>query len=412
MCYFEYASSRVLPIGLFVTLFNRFPLFILLFANLVLAAPKTISFADDIAVLGKHFQPIVLSQGQAKIVLLAELQGRVMTSTAKGEQGSSLGWFNRKLIANNSVSNNSALGGEDRLWFGPETGQYALFFKPGKARTVENIHVPAAFSTQPFLLTAQTQQQATFKQALTLQNHHGFIFEFDVERTISLFDNTSIEQNLGIELENVDAVGFKAETMICNTSTKTWATETGLISIWDLGAFPPGKQNTVVIPLKKPLSEVISYFSPTLNSHTQIEPTHVYYRADANYMNKIGIPPENAKPIIGAYDAARNLLTIVTFNFEDKPENIYVNSVWYPENYQAYQGDVINIFNDGKSGDEGPFGPFYEIESSSNAKTLKPNEKQYHFQSTYHFVGERDLLNNIAVKLLNTSLGKINKVFE
>ena len=109
--------------------------------------PKGIMFKDDVAFLKQHTQPVVLSgaDGRAKVAVNPDLQGRVMTSTAAGDDGLSFGWINRELLA--SKQNNAhmnAFGGEDRFWLGPEGGQFSIFFKKERAVQSRQLVHPAA----------------------------------------------------------------------------------------------------------------------------------------------------------------------------------------------------------------------------------------------------------------------------
>ena len=89
----------------------------------------------------------------------------------------------------------------------------------------------------------------------------------------------------------------------------------------------------------------------------------------------------------------------------------YVNSKW--EIQQApYQGDVVNSYNDGPLENGGkPMGPFYELESSSPALSLKVEESATHIQTTYHFEGNYNHLDTIAQKLFGVSLDDIRTAF-
>src|SRR5215217_2925227 len=84
------------------------------------------TFGSDAAFLKDHSDVIVLgdSKGEAKIAVVPKWQGRVMTTTARGDSGSSYGWINRDLIASGKIlPHMNAFGGEDRFWMGPEGGQ-------------------------------------------------------------------------------------------------------------------------------------------------------------------------------------------------------------------------------------------------------------------------------------------------
>jgi len=74
---------------------------------------------------------------------------------------------------------------------------------------------------------------------------------------------------------------------------------------------------------------------------------------------------------------------------------------------QPYKGDVVNAYNDGPLQDGSQLGPFYEIESSSSAKPLKPGETQQYKQVTCHFEGDYKLLQGLAQKLLGVQLDSI-----
>ncbi|WP_158969596.1 DUF6786 family protein [Paraglaciecola sp. L3A3] len=369
------------------------------------------TFNQAIQQLSIQHKPIILKQGKSRAAVLAEFQGRVMVTSADGELGQTLGWSNFEYLATPNTDNNSVTGGASRLWFGPETGPYSVFFKPGKPRTVNNIQVQDAVSLQPFTLIAQSDSVANFKQNISIQNHFGFTFELSVERKIELFAATKIAENLSIDLDdNLSVVGFSARTEITNISQHDWRKGTGLLSIWELGAFEPSDTTVIFIPIKGQLAEVTSYFTPTKTSHAQIKNGVVYYKADAHYMNKIGIPAANATDLMGSYDKTAKLLTIFEFQLNSANE-LYNNSVWYEENYHPYKGDVINVFNDGLVDGEGPFGPFYELETSSSARELKVGQSQQHFQNTYHFQGDEKHLNKITKKLFGLSLNTALTVF-
>ena len=98
------------------------------------------------------------------------------------------------------------------------------------------------------------------------------------------------------------------------------------------------------------------------------------------------------------------------YNVQEAP-NGFVNSEWKLQD-KPYAGDVINSYNDG-SPEEGkpPLGPFYEIETSSPAAALKPNETMTHIQRTFHIQGSEEVLNPLAKKLLGVNLQSIKNAF-
>jgi hypothetical protein len=80
------------------------------------------TFGEDVAFLKRHTSVLVLTDGAtgARVAVCPDLQGRVMTSSARGESGPSFGWINRDLVASGRRDPHfNAYGGEDRFWLGP-----------------------------------------------------------------------------------------------------------------------------------------------------------------------------------------------------------------------------------------------------------------------------------------------------
>ena len=63
-------------------------------------------------------------------------------------------------------------------------------------------------------------------------------------------------------------------------------------------------------------------------------------------------------------------------------------------------GDVVNSYNDGPLPDGSQMGPFYELETSSAAANLNPGEVLTHEHATFHFQGEKDVLEHISKEVL------------
>ncbi len=89
----------------------------------------------------------------------------------------------------------------------------------------------------------------------------------------------------------------------------------------------------------------------------------------------------------------------------------YVNSMFEIQE-NPFSGDVVNAYNDGPYGpDNNLLGPFYELETSSPAAALQPNQSIHHVQSTIHLKGAVDHLDVIAQKTLGVTLKEITSAF-
>jgi hypothetical protein len=95
-----------------------------------------------------HTVELVSADSSARLLLSADYQGRVMTSSAAGDTGASFGWLNYDLIAAKEKKKQfNPVGGEERFWLGPEGGQYSLYFKGGDSFNIAHWQVPPVVDT-------------------------------------------------------------------------------------------------------------------------------------------------------------------------------------------------------------------------------------------------------------------------
>jgi len=368
------------------------------------------SFKEDFEFLKSHKSCFALASEDKKqqIIVSPELQGRVMGSCANGELSENFGWINHELIKSGKINPQiNAYGGEDRLWLGPEAGQFGLFFKKGDDFIFDNYQVPPPLDCEPFNLVWQKPQSALMSKHIKLSNYQGFNFNIDVNRQINLLSKADVEKQLNIKLNNsINWVGFESQNELINIGNEAWDKRTGLLSLWSIGMFKASENNIAIIPIKTDNDASINtnYFAPLPDDKIKITDSHVILKCDGNYRSKIGVPPQMAKPIMGSYDSTNNTLTIVQFSFNSNAKN-YVNSLWEMQN-EPYKGDVINVYNDGEHEGE-KLGQFYELESSSPAYELKTGEVLKHTHQTYHFTGDVNEMNEMSRALLGIDLNEL-----
>lgn len=366
------------------------------------------TFGDDINFLRQKIDPIILKNGDKQVIVSSEFQGRILVSTAKGLGGPSYGWYNKSLISSDSVFQNiSKVGGAGRIWFGPDQGENDVFVAVNPKTNEVTRRAPKDLDTLTFNVLEQSDDAVTLYGSMHIQNLKHSHFYVDINRKIELLNTKQVEANLGVSLtDKTDFVAYRAETSMTNIGNDNWQKEQGLISLWELGCMQPTPNTTVIIPLKSNVVEPTIYFTDLDNNRIQVENNVLFYKADADYLNKIGTLPEISRPIFGSYSPELNLLTIVRYLFAGGRD--YVNAL--PEGKDPYRGDVIKIFNDGTWGEIGPFGPFYELETSSPAKALKAGESLSHYHETYHFEGSKEKLTKISLKVLGVSIDTIEKM--
>lgn len=378
------------------------------------------SFGYDVDFFARHnIKTIELKDKNsgASLLLVPDYQGRVMTSSVAGNQGTSFGWINYKFIeAGLPSSQFNPYGGEERLWLGPEGGPFSIFFRPGTEQEFVNWVVPREIDTEPFEVIEQTADMASFRKNFTLTNTSGTKLEIGIERTVRLLDSPESESALGLTIDKSLAyVGYESENTLLNRGQEAWNEKSGALSIWMLAMFNPSPSGLVFIPFKtggeSDLGKIVNddYFGKVPADRLIVRDGILFFRTDGKYRSKIGITPQRALPFCGSYDPGKKVLTILWYSAPDKPSK-YVNSKWGTQD-DPFSGDVVNSYNDGPVDDGSIMGPFYEIESSSPAALLPPGGKISHKQRIFHITGSEEKLSLITEKLFNQKLSDIAKVF-
>ena len=370
------------------------------------------SLGDAVALVGRHSHAIVLSNKHgAAIAVWPAMSGRVLTSSVDGPQGHGFGWINRELIASGKVAPHmNAVGGEDRLWLGPEGGQYGIFFAPGAPFDLEHWFTPAAFDTEAFDVVGQTGESITFRKAFHVTNYSGTKFEVQIDRQVRLLPDELVWQRLGVApVAGLQVVGFESDNKLTNLADRTWDTSTGVLSLWVLGQFIAAPAATIILPLRNGSAAELGpalktdYFGPVPADRITVGDSAAFFKADAKYRSKLGLSPRRSKGKLGSYDPEHHVLTIVQYD-EGAPGADYVNSAWEIQK-SPYKGDVANCYNDGSLGpSRAGLGAFYEMESSSPAVALGSHSSVSHMQRTIHLVGSEEKLDAIAVLVLGVHL--------
>lgn len=365
----------------------------------------------------KNYTNIIeLTRDNSALIIVPGWQARVMTSTSEGINGFSFGWINHDHIASGKILPHiNAYGGEERLWLGPEGGQFSVFFRKGTEFTYENWQTPDFIDTRAFETEALSETAASFKTDVSFANYSGTVFNARIRRRVSLLSNDELLEKTGINADGLNCVAYASENSITNNGNEPWKKETGLLSIWMLGMFNPSPAVVVVIPFKggdekslgKPVND--DYFGKIGSDRLRVTGNHVFFRTDGKSRGKIGIPPLRTTGIMGSFDSDNNVLTLLYCKL---PENItdYVNSSWKIQD-DPFSGDAFNSYNDGPLEDGSQMGPFYELETSSPAAALIPGQTLSHNQVTVHITGNYELLDKIATELLGVSLKEISEAF-
>ena len=383
-----------------------------------------VNFGEDVSFLKKHADVLVLRNGDAAVVVAPAYQGRVMTSSAKGDDGDSYGWLNYKLIKQGVLLGEAAagkleakihvFGGEERFWLGPEGGQFGVYFAPGAKFDFADWKTPAAIDTEPFDVVSSDEDRAVFARSFSVTNQSGVKFDLAVERTVRLVGGAELSKALGVDVpEDLPFVAYETVNTITNRGEKKWDPDTGLLSVWLLGMYKPSPSTVMAIPFREDAQGPVvndAYFGKIAPERLKVGEGVVFFKGDGASRGKIGIPPTRSTGFAGSYSPDLQSLTVVRC---DPPPVVgkYVNSMWEQQK-DPYSGDQINAYNDGSPAPgEPPLGPFYELETSSPGAELAPGASLTHRQITVHFAGEASRLDAIAKKTLGASIEEIGGAF-
>jgi len=358
------------------------------------------------------------SSSGGRILIVPSMQGRVMTSSCMGDDGAGYGWINHKFIESRTVNPQfNPYGGEERLWLGPEGGPFSVYFKQNAEQVFPNWKVPKEIDTEKFIIISKSKEYAEFTSSFSIVNASGTVFHIKINRSLKMLGKAAIEDSFGTNLGNsLKFVAYESVNTLQNTGNQKWDRNSGALSIWMLSMFNPSENGIVFIPFKSGNDELYGkivtddYFGKVPHDRLIVDTSAIFFKTDGKLRSKIGVSAERSRSFTAGYDPDTKTLTILWYQAPEKHSG-YVNSVWGKQE-DPFKGDAINSYNDGPVEDGSVMGPFYEIESSSPAAFLAPDEKICHTQRIFHLTGSEQDLDEITSKLFGLSLNKITSVFK
>ena len=371
-------------------------------------------FGLDLAFLERYADCVVLGEGESFVAISPKLQARVMTSTLDGEEGYSMGWINRNLIAANGPESHMNLyGGEDRFWIGPEGTEHSVFFEKDALFVPDNWKIPREISSQPWAVKSQSRYQASFEKEIHLTNARGEKFDMLALREISYISKENAQNILKIEIpESVKMVAFQSANKITNIGSSAWGEKTGYLNLAVLSTFHANKTTYAFVPFNqgdpKNLGTIITdlYNESPIGDRLSVAPDFVRMRLDGAKLGEIFMSPRRSRSIMGFYDSDKNLLTIITFVPPSAPKK-YIVPYWRRTN-DMLGGDALGVFNNGPANHDTFYADkLFKASTYSPALALEPQKSQMHIQRTFHFKGSEYELEKIAQKLLGVGMKEL-----
>lgn len=379
----------------------------------------TASFDETLALLEESSDVTLLSDrnGESRVAVVPEFNGRVMMSGWADEESPRLGWVNEPVVS--GKERNPAFvnyGGAERLWLSPEGGQFALFFKPGDPFDLDHWWTPTTFNSDPYEVLDRSKRHIAMARDMRLSNYQGTSFHFRVLRTVAIVERNDLCSENDFEIpESVRYVGFTTRNVLTNRGFSPLSMNKGLVSLWILSQFDANAETWVIFPYKtdrkggKGPRINDDYFGkvPPERLKTIPEMECSLFKCDSRRRTKIGLSQGRARNRIGSIDFGRNILTVMTFNLPR--DGAYANNSWKIQD-KPFAGDVVNSYNNGLEGQDAEVAEcFYELETLSPVKELSPGHRLEHINTTLHFQGPLEDLNAISLRLLGVDLYDVDK---
>lgn len=386
----------------------------------------TRGFEAELEFLRRHTEVVVLRGAAGEEVVVApRWQGKTMTSVVGDRQRPGFGWVNQAFIASGRVDEQANLhGGEDRLWIGPEGGQFGFYFDPGQPYDFRCWRCPELIDRRPFEVLSSSEREIQLQAEGRVRNHRGTEFELQLVREVRLLERSAVMQLLRGFLPDlplgreVEAVGHESCNRLGNIGDRVWTAESGLPSIWNLGMFRPTPRTVMLVPFV-PLPGVekeavinSGYFGRLDSSRLRVdfERGLALFVGDGQYRSKLGVGFGRARELLGSWTPEEQRLTVVQFNLPARVAQGYCCNLWQMQ-VEPFKGDVVNVYNDGPNESGGRLGPFYELETLSPALALSPGQTYEHRHRTLHFLGRREMLDGLATNLFGIALEEVEQAF-
>ena len=396
----------------------------------------------------------------ARVAVCPEWNGRVMTSTSDGLDGTSYGFIPVAGIEAEDPSH-VFFGGEDQFSVSPESGPYSLFAESQPAVSPIRHHLRRPQGIQEGPLTVDTLPPDPIRMRRTVQmtNVVGTTFDFDVVRTVRLLSSGDVERIFGdpvamaLEQADISFVGFETINALHNRGTPI-VRKNGLVSIRIRSMFNTGQETVAILPFRvgddTELGPTFStdFFGSSPHGRLRVMPQAALLRADSKYRCQIGISHKRALPFLGAIDFRIGLMTLTTFSLPIAPweydysdnANLgavgntvadfmnareylpYESAAWQTSATDAegeitpecdseamlYFGEAVRAYNHGPLiPGESPIAQFYGFDVFAPAKELNRGESLTHHQFTAHINADNQTLAYIARTLFGVDYDQV-----
>ncbi len=295
----------------------------------------------------------------ARLTVCPDWNGRVMSSTCDGLDGSSFGFINVHYIDSpDGTRSFCSYGGEDDLLL------LFDYFEEGPFRVEAVLH----------------DQEVQMQRCMRWTDRDKTPFNLNVERTVRLLDNEDVRAVFGhevavaVEQDDVSYVAFE--------TVNTLFSDLESLSMCTGSMFNAGPSKVAIIPFgpgsndEEPTFSV-EYFGSSPHGRLRQLPGVFLLRADGKSRCQINVAHNLALPLVASIDFREGILTLIAHNAAQTPD-------WLEEEMIA-EKNVVHAYNSGPGPGEAASDGFYMFVTNSPAPSAQYTEKGLvHNQYTMH----------------------------
>lgn len=375
-------------------------------------------FGRDLDMFAKcDVKILLLRDGNAAVAVSPENQGTVLTATLSGENGPSLGWFDRELVAmRQKQASKSPLGGLDRLFVGPEGGEFSIYFPDGASFSESSYVVPAELCSEKWETVSASKTRARFARDAEFVNALGTRMKARLDREVTLLTRANVAEILGVEIPDaLEVVAYQSLNRITNFGKTDWSEKSGLLNLDVATSMPANRKVNVFVPYRQgSAAEFGDIFRDNCQQASGIIDSgrllvtkdFIRMKADGRSIAGVGVSPKRSEGIALSYDAANNILTVITY-IRPATQRAYLQNSWRTAGGQ-FEGDALSVYSNGPIARTSLAAPaYYKIATFSPALNLKSGQSQIHVRRTFHFRGSEFDLGLLAYKLASISIEQL-----
>lgn len=352
--------------------------------------PTEQDYRDSFTFLKLHTDVVELAEdhGEGRVLVAPDLAGRIMTSTAKGFDGESLGWINRPAIVSSQADAFPHAGGEQWLCLNGEASRES-----------------------PFEVVDLTESSVRLGRRLTLAGPQDAPLGAAVERSVRLLPRDQLRTILGAAPpRGMTLMGYETRDTLMPGAPSPQQDPAPDWSLTLVHCFGGADDAAVLLPYGGDESDGPVPVRPAGQQNDVpgdrlcVTDACVLFRGDGRRGGRIGIGPSRTCGRIGRIDLSLGVLTVISFDVT--PDARYARAA-PPGATDPWQAPVAAASCNHGGGAE----RFYTLETAAPVHVPARDGMRGHTQTTIHCQGSEKMLDALLQSLFRVGIRDVAQLF-